>query len=303
MKIVRWTRNNQCLFSAICLILLFGIGGGEGSARDIPSVVQELLERPKVKGTYVPLTSHEFSRTVNLFAKTFAHERPEILKKDWAELGFDALEVGVDEDKLLVLRPNGTKAHHRGVYVFRRNVDTPGVLQMPHRFHDYHTGVIGARFFMESRCRAMAFNTAHRSVVDMAREIGSSFQAFTEAWGRMDSNGLLVQLHGFNAKGRVSKGGDSVEMILSNGTSRPDSWLLQVSSCLRELNFDDTCVYPDDIQVLGGTRNISGRTLRGLRRGKFLHVEMALPVRKTLRGDRMIRETFFGCIFDSVGVQ
>jgi hypothetical protein len=50
-------------------------------------------------------------------------------------------------------------------------------------------------------------------------------------------------------------------------------------------------VYAVDTETLGATRNVQGRALRTVGPGRFLHVELALPVRDVLTADAEARRT------------
>ena len=291
------------IFRLACLIIFTAVWLVETGSQVIPGPAGELLDLPKVTGTYRPPTTGEYMHAVRLFMDAFAQMDTKLQEDEWRRLGYEMVHASMDDDRLLVIRPSRKKVECCGVYVFRLTPSAPVALQMPHRFHDYHTGTIGGKLFVESRCRAMAFNTAHRETVDMARQAGSYFQAFAEAWSRADPDGFLIQIHGFSSKGRVSNDGGVPAIIISNGTAHPEAWMSTAGECLRESGFDGVCLYPSGIRELGGTRNISGRVMRGNGNGRFLHLELSLSVRETLRDSGLSREAFFDCILDSAAAE
>ena len=128
------------------------------------------------------------------------------------ELGLDLILVKENGEELLVLMELESARRGRGFYVFRQSRFRPCMLQIPHTFHDLHTGTIGRHLFAESDIAVAVWNTVARSEVvahstkksDLAHLDTSYLQALTAAFARIHPMGLVVQIHGFSKEKRSS---------------------------------------------------------------------------------------------------
>lgn len=191
----------------------------------------------------------------------------------------------------------------RGLFAYR-----PGGLQIllsaPHQFHDIRTGEIAGLMFEELGMSAVAFNTAPRSLrlsdgrlSDLGKLTATHFNFFHLAFHAAFPEGRVVQLHGFAAEKRESAAARSADIILSNGTERPDAGTKAVAGCLRRAGILAR-IYPDEVTELGGTTNATLAALisAGSPVGSFLHVEMSRPLRDQLSKDPQLRFVFGTCL-------
>lgn len=202
------------------------------------------------------------------------------------QAGFDVHQDQVgDTQYLLVVEVEG---HRRGggMYAIRCGPALPQVIQAPHAMYDLKTGAIAWSLFAESGVRAGMWNTVHRyrsrpdeqreedlHPADVCHEFGSFFQAATVAAATADPTLRFVQLHGF-ASGR-----GEVDIIISSGapTTPPRAFSERLGDAL-----GDTGLYGVDVHILGGSTNVQRRFLVTTDEGRFLHLEMTLPVREEL---------------------
>lgn len=182
-----------------------------------------------------------------------------------------------------------------GVYAVRCGDARPVAWQAPHAFFDLRTESIARSLFVETGARLGMWSTIHRyralpgedradpvHPADVTREAGSLFQAATVGAAVGDPSLRFVQIHGFAADAR------ELDVILSSGDPmRPPA----LDPALLIPRFGRVGVYAVDTETLGATRNVQGRALRTVGPGRFLHVELALPVRDVLTADAEARRT------------
>ncbi len=193
----------------------------------------------------------------------------------------------------------------RGSYLLRQGESRwPVAIVAPHRGADRWTGEITAALFEELPFAAAAWNSAPRRASatcpaggDVAREKTHYITAFSLAFGRHYPQGRVIQLHGFDQLGRDSAAGRESDVIVSNGSSRPDERLLDLADCLsRQFPDRRTSVYPLDTGELGAHRNRQGQALRAAGFAGFAHVELSAGFRTALLADRDLRARFARCL-------
>ena len=112
-----------------------------------------------------------------------------------------------------------------GLFAIRPTSTSSVLLQAPHAFYDKHSRKIARLIFEQSNVRAVAWNSVHRKVADLAHSSGSYFNVFTEAFAETHgSETLAIQVHGFAKERRRSAEGATAEIVLSNGTRFPPLW-------------------------------------------------------------------------------
>ena len=171
------------------------------------------------------------------------------------------------------------------------------VLQIPHAFFDIDTLDIGQQMFDTDMADVMMVNTQHRYETeqsDMARLRYTLMTAFVEAMITLNRQVHVVQLHGFNEGKRQTIAAQHTDFILSNGTTVPDTYLLNVQGCLRDNSRLLARLYGRDVFELGATINPVGKLLRERQGHKidFLHVEMPRRIRTALMAGNDNREVF-----------
>ncbi len=191
----------------------------------------------------------------------------------------------------------------RGLYAYR-----PGGLDLlisaPHQFKDLRTGRIAGFLFDELQLGAAAFNTAPRDLPmggdrlsDLGKLEGTEFNLFHLAYHAHRPGARIVQLHGFAAEKRKSAAARAAQVIVSNGTRRPDPGTRAIASCLAGAGIK-TAIYPDEVSELGGTTNITlaELTKAGAPIGTFVHVETSRDLRDRLSDDAALRFVFGSCL-------
>jgi|FLOH01.1.fsa_nt_gi hypothetical protein len=284
------------------------------------TLMESCLNQSRTKKNFVSPSREELQTAQQLFYKLFKGEREKNLIQSWKELNFSMKEM-VWENKLYTLIMEDDESRTgRGLYVFPKTPQKNSVLMIPHGLHDYYTDKIGIQLTLEGQFSATAFNTVHRygnrsqkalpdertsqqevstaadETWDMTQLPDTYFTAFTTAFATAFPKGTLIQLHGFSKNNRKTPKGKNSDFIISSGTRKITAQVKQFINCLKMETPNRICVYPDDVLELGGTRNITGSVLRSLGHQGFLHIEMELSIRKKLKDDPMMRESFLKCI-------
>ncbi len=212
----------------------------------------------------------------------------------------------VDGHPFWVLRERPGSRRGAGAYLFRAAPARGRVLilQAPHAYYDIDTGPIAARLFFAGTGQALFTNTLHRfrpvpgptkrvarSPADVAHAPSHLFAAATAAAAGAGPV-TVVQLHGF-ADREVA-----AQVIVSAGDARASTPAAR--SVARELTgvLPDVALYPDQIRVLGGTKNVQKRALGA--DDEFLHLEISRTARRTLLREpdalRALRDALGGVV-------
>lgn len=201
---------------------------------------------------------------------------------------------------LLLTDQKGTGLGH---YLFRPGAGDGVMIQAPHQFYDRHTGQLAIDLFLESGASVLALNSAHRRLAvtdrtgnaDIAHLDGTVFEPLTRAFALNQSDGVVLQLHGFSAEKRKSTAGREADIIVSSG----QRWLQPVAerfaSCLARVDRWQVRRYPVDVGELGGTTNTQGALLRRLGNNRFVHLELSRSLRDWLVSDDAELKTFSAC--------
>ncbi len=284
------------LIMILCLPLLVSTADGD---------VIRTLRKESRSYTYLAPTPGELKIAERLFQHLLSGERnlARVIPL-CREIDLDLIQVKVAGENLLVLMELESARRGRGFYVFRRSRSRPCMLQMPHAFHDLHTGAIGQSLFaVENDIAVAAWNTVARSEMvargteraDLAHLEASYLQALTVAFARIHPKGLVLQIHGFSKEKRITVEGALADIVVSNGTRTPDRWLKTRADCIGEQISIALAVYPRDITELGGTTNVQSALLRSLDHRGFVHVEMSFEVRRRLSRSQEDRRRFWRC--------
>ena len=196
---------------------------------------------------------------------------------------------------LLMEREETAKGH--GVYLFAMNKPHKFVIQAPHQYFDYKSGHLALQFFFEQNLRAVALNTVHRNQTeqsDLAHQANSLFSAFTEALPHQNSERYLLQSHGFSKKNRRTAEGQTADIILSNGSRSPSTFLTNAQARMTQQTGFKTYLYGADIDELGGTQNSSLAILASTNQQRhFIHMELSAEARNKLRLSHSLREALW----------
>lgn len=189
-----------------------------------------------------------------------------------------------------------------GVVILRPAATVPVIVEAPHSFFEPETLKLSVQVFQELQARALLVNTAHRgglgnrdervklalsgdSPSDVAHNPNSHFARAHRSLVAMDPSVTTLQLHGFRDDG--AKG---VEVIVSAARSTARIQPL-VSSLKQLLGSSKVKSYPDEIEVLGGTRNEQAKVSRELK-SPFVHLELAASLRQRLAKDDALVRAF-----------
>lgn len=191
----------------------------------------------------------------------------------------------------------------RGLYAYRPD-GRDLLISAPHQFRDLRTGDIAGSLFDELQLGAAAFNTAPRDLPvgndrlsDLGKLESTEFTLFHLVYHAHRPGARIVQLHGFAAEKRRSASARAVEVIVSNGTRRPDAGTRAIVACLSGAGLK-AAIYPDDVGELGGTTNAVLAALMdaGAPVGTFVHVETSRDLRDRLSVDAALRFVFGSCL-------
>ncbi|RKG85378.1 hypothetical protein D7W82_19725 [Corallococcus sp. CA049B] len=268
--------------------------------------------------TFHPTTLEErtaFSKLIPalLAAAPKQKDVPPELTNVAASVGFFLETWTTPRDTFWVLRERPDGYHGAGAYVIRTGEATNDVVQVPHPYFDIGTEDIGAALFVcppEGRApRLFMTATAHRykgtpgetpedpeHAADVAHNPEHLFQTVTDLAARKLVAPHVVQLHGFG-ESKVQKGRtEKLAAVVSDGTRRPGRWARKVATPLEEALGPGVKLFPDGVQVLGGTQNAQARLLQSYPQARFLHLEMSSRTRKALaapaRLDRLAQILF-----------
>ncbi|RYZ41142.1 MAG: hypothetical protein EOO71_13145 [Myxococcaceae bacterium] len=196
-----------------------------------------------------------------------------------ASVGFFLETWTTPRDTFWVLRERPDGHHGAGAYVVRTGEATDDVVQVPHPYFDIGTEDIGAGLFScppEGRApRLFMTATAHRyhgtpgetpedpeHPADVAHNPDHLFQTVTDLAARNLHAPRVVQLHGFG-ESKVQKGRtETLTAVVSDGSRTPGAWARSVSAPLDEALGHGVKLFPEGVQVLGGTQNAQARLLQ-----------------------------------------
>lgn len=193
----------------------------------------------------------------------------------------------------------------QGMYAIRITTENQLLLQAPHAYSDLMTGSLVLKMMKESKIKAISINTIGRKYkkhngnlisADMAHISKSLFLEFSKAFGTVFNEASIIQLHGFNAKKRNPS--EKYQLIISNGTPSVSLKLMYQKNCLNDVFSIQSHIYPNDVNFLGGTKNVIGQEIRHLGFDGFEHIEMSLEVRKKLNKSSKKRQAFINCLIE-----
>jgi hypothetical protein len=270
-------------------------------AVDAPSACPSHLSAARRGGAtpnrYVAPTEDErasLRSVVDLLVGRGAAERGHAAEKA-RTIGFEIVDAP-EVPSAVVVREAG-RNRGGGAYLIRLDSTSHLLVQAPHTFFDEGTFPVACELFQRTRARALFVNTVHRykgappdehgeHPADVAHSNVSLFQMATLGFISATPSVTVVQLHGFGAgegRGRI---------VLSSGERQPQNpFLSGLQSALQEVVGEGVLRYPVDTTELGATTNVQGTAVRHAG-GRFLHVEMAEPLRKNLLQDAGLRARF-----------
>jgi len=286
------TTPRRPLTAGLLALCLLAAGGARATSL-------ETLWKAARDGRYRAPSAAELRQATALFRRELAGDPAPGLRRDWRALGWERHTLKLGNQNCRVLYEAAGRREGRGFYLFCPRAAGCAVLQAPHSFKDLHTGRIALALAGKGRFRATAWNTVPRYSedaqgrrdADLAHLPESYFTALARAVAEHADSGPLIQLHGFSRAARRDDGRDA-HIILSNGTRRPGTRILELAGRLRQAFGLDTRVYPLDIQELGALTNRQGQVMRAAGRDDFVHIELSLELRRRLREDAAARARF-----------
>ncbi|MEO5696026.1 MAG: hypothetical protein ABIQ60_02695 [Burkholderiaceae bacterium] len=286
---------------AICAIWLAGTFAPAGMANSsLPSVLADAYAQawsPTRPTEFGAPSAEELAATRELFVRLLRGEGAAALERQ-ARLGGWTLRTGNQAGgTITVVSEPPTTARGRGLYAFFSR--GRHALQAPHVPTDGLTGEILLRFSADGLPRALAWNTVPRSSADLAHLENTDFVRFALAFAEVHPGEKIMQLHGFDTARRKSAAAAESGAIVSAAHANPSRELRLAVQCLRGKLEPSTSLYGVDVRELGGTTNSIGRALRAAGHDNFIHVEMALALRKRLMADAGQRSAWFSCLGDA----
>ncbi|MDQ3617323.1 MAG: hypothetical protein M3374_01115 [Pseudomonadota bacterium] len=267
--------------SAVVLILA-------GCATDRGSDLERWMRRGYSESYRSPITE-ERAHLVAGFASGFAVQDA----TPFRQLGY----VDAQIDGSLALHETTPAVRGWGAYAFRLGGGRRLILQAPHSESDIGTARIGIGLYALARGRAVALNSAHRSLpdADQAGAGDTPFLLFTQEALRAGPDTLVVQLHGFGEATALKYALTGETMVASNGTREPDPALRTFAACARGAGID-VRLFPEEAAYPGGTRNAVGRLVRNYPEARFMHLEMGASLRASLVREPSRLQAFAACL-------
>jgi hypothetical protein len=252
------------------------------------------------QGRFLWPGSSELELSQVLFERTLANPDDPQLPAAWAELGLALKTIQGDSGSIWILEEAPNRKEGRGFYAFRKDARSGVLLQMPHSFKDHGTREIGLHLFLEGDIQAAAWNVVPRYYnegsirvdADLAKLPETHFIALSLAFVRHRPSGVVIQLHGFDQGKRTGAEGGTADYILSSGRKEPTSALLRWSELLKSSLTGTVRLFPQEVDELGGTTNIVGKSLRKAGFREFVHIEMSEWARSRMMTDASLRASF-----------
>lgn len=291
---------NKLACAALVFLKLAAVPAGAvvGVERDA-SILRDAYKRAWAGASEVryaaPHDDPEWRATQVLMAALMRGERSGPVQEQAEALGW-RLRRGTEGGKAwTVLEELPSRRSGRGLYAF---ADEGGrhAIQAPHVPSDLHTGDIALAIGQQARPRVIAWNTVHRREADLPHLDDSAMHALSRAFVAHAGQERIVQLHGFDAT-RSDRASDGEGDIILSSTRRPPSAAFRaLAECIRSKVEPATRLFGVDANELGGTRNrIAGELIDAGYQG-FVHLEMGLKLRESLRHDVERRRALLECI-------
>ncbi len=212
----------------------------------------------------------------------------------WRQAGYQ-VSSRLDPYPHWLIEPLEAEGPAQGRFLIPRQFDGQVLVQVPHRFSDLHTEEMANRWLKQGLSFALAVNTRHRRGEDLAAEPNSLFTAFARAFALSFPRGRVVQLHGFDPERRHSAAGRDALLIVSAGSRWPTPEVVSLKQCLSR-TMAGVALYPEEVSELGGTRNATGRHLRALGHGGFIHLEASRQLRERWLDDERLSREVWQCL-------
>ena len=273
-------------------VLLYAVATSYGQLIERVTALQDEA------GVFVPPSAKEMKAAQKLFIRTFDWEDLGQLKRSWAKLGMNCEAVELASKKGVFIYEKANQRRGRGIFLFMQS-ESKVFLQAPHSFFDRGTGKIVSLLVTESGFGGACWNSVPRYALghykgpaDTQAHLHNYFVAFAQAFAKKRKDGYLVQLHGFGTAKRKSEVGKAAGAIVSAGTAKPNFFLRTLVAAMKLQFVKPIRLYPIEVQELGATKNVSGKTLRQHNHPGFVHIEFNGKLRKRLLADEATRSKF-----------
>jgi len=204
----------------------------------------------------------------------------------------------IDDRSSWVVREPGDPVRGAGIYIVRATPAPQGrsiLVQAPHVYYDLQTQRVAAAMFWArdtpEMIRGLFTNSQHRyqqapdvrekrafNPADVAHNVEHPFQTATAAVVAAGPI-VVIQLHGFDG----DADDDSVAIVSSGRREGSTGESSGVAAALSDVLGVTVARYPEDTRALGGTANVQGRMIATSAQARFIHIELALPLREQLR--------------------
>jgi len=249
-------------------------------------------------------THGELAEAQLLFELLLAGKKDTKAFKELLEsLHMEMVPLAHKRGKLTIIREQEDRKTGRGLYIYCDAATAPVYLMAPHSFTDILTGRIALKLAKLGGFSLTALNTEKRTRLDgdiklnqdMAHLTRTYFTSLSHAIVKQTDSPRVVQLHGYGQGHRKTPEGRETEIIVSSGQRVLLPAARTVSDCLsNDISFI-TRTYPDGVDELGGTTNVTGRIMRKARQDGFIHVELSRTVRTRLNKDSETLQRFNRC--------
>jgi hypothetical protein len=199
-----------------------------------------------------------------------------------SEVGHDVvpyLDRATGRDLLILHeRPiEGRSGRGWGLFVHAAGGGAEVTIEAPHPVNDAHTEFLAVQAFRAAAGANLFIAGAHRhanpfGAADVAHQPISVFETLHRV--AIERPGVVFQPHGFESRGARR----SWDAVVSSGRLPPDDLAETVTRRLRRMGIRAVLFDGEACRVLGGTRNVQGRSTRE-RGSRFLHLELAHRLR------------------------
>jgi hypothetical protein len=197
-----------------------------------------------------------------------------------------------------------------GIVVVRPSYGAPVMVEAPHSFFDLGTLDLSLIAFEVLQARALLVNTLHRggtgtkqqrreralsgeSEMDAAHNPDTFLARAHARLTRLQPELVALQLHGYSDK-RVP----GVRVVVSAARTKANAGAV-ADALAAVLGPGAVRLYPDEVDVLGGTTNSQARASRKAGTG-LLHLEMSAALRRELRADAALAKRFMQAVGSAV---
>lgn len=263
---------------------------------DLLSALQQL--RQGATAAYQTPTIDELNAFGDWFTALAHAAREQRLPASPAPDGFHGSLAG--DGRSWLLAESEERKRGAGAFLLRPGRGEEVVVQAPHTFFDQGTLHLSIALYEELQARALMINTVHRSgsgdreqrrqralaanaESDLAHSDGSYYQHAHRALCQLLPKATTIQLHGY----RDERAPDA-QFIVSAANTQADP--RPVARALNaEFDAPVARVYPDEVKLLGGTRNAQARASVAEGCG-LIHLEIAGSVRGRLKKEADFRQ-------------